>query len=70
MALRYLGLIGVVFVAVVWLLTNRVEPALLGLFGSMIGIGEGADAVRDLAESNRAATNAALKAAEDRESQT
>lgn len=47
-ALRFTGLAGVVFVAGVWLVTDRIEPSLLALFGSMVGIGEGADAVRDL----------------------
>lgn len=47
-AMRFTGLLGVVFVAAVWLLTNRVEPSLLALFGSMVGIGEGADAIREL----------------------
>lgn len=46
-AMRFTGLAGVVFVAAVWLLTNRVEPSLLALFGSMVGIGEGADAIRE-----------------------
>lgn len=47
-ALRYGGLVGVLFVAVVWLLTNRLEPALLAMFGSMVGIGEAGDAIREL----------------------
>ncbi len=51
-ALRFTGLAGVVFVAGVWLVTNRIEPSLLALFGSMVGIGEGADAVRDLVAAN------------------
>lgn len=50
-ALRYAGLAGVIFVAVVWLLTNRLEPALLGLFGSMLGLGEGVDALKELSRS-------------------
>lgn len=50
-ALRFTGLAGVLFVAVVWLLTNRLEPALLGLFGSMLGLGEGVDALKELAAS-------------------
>lgn len=44
---RYLGLTGVVFVALVWLLTNRIEPTLLATFGSLIGLGEAADAARE-----------------------
>lgn len=47
---RYLGYSGVLFVAVVWLLTNRIEPALIGLFGSLIAGGEGADALREFSQ--------------------
>lgn len=46
-ALAYLGILGVLFVSVVWLLTDRLEPALLAFFGSIIGIGEGVGAIRD-----------------------
>jgi hypothetical protein len=46
--MRYGGLSGVAFVAVVWLLTERVEPSLLALFGGMMGVGEGVDALREL----------------------
>lgn len=45
---RYGGILGVVFVAVVWLVTNRFEPGLLAFFGGMIGLGEGVDALKDL----------------------
>lgn len=47
-AMRYGGLFGVVFVAFVWLVTNRIEPSLLALFGGMMGVGEGVDALKEL----------------------
>lgn len=53
-ALRYTGLAGVIFGALFWaathLLTGQgvVEPSLLALFGSMLGLGEVADAFREL----------------------
>ncbi len=50
-ALAYLGIAGVLFVSVVWLLTDRLEPALLAFFGSVIGIGEGVGAIRDFVSS-------------------
>lgn len=47
-ALRYGGLWGaLIFVPAVWLLTNRIEPALIAVFTSMLGLGEAADALRD-----------------------
>lgn len=46
--LRYGGLVGgLLFVPLVWLLTNRLEPALIAFFTTMLGLGEGTDALRD-----------------------
>lgn len=44
----YLGAAGIVFITVVWLLTNRIEPALVALFGSMVGVNEGVQALKDV----------------------
>lgn len=43
----YLGAAGIVFITLVWLLTNRIEPSLVALFGSMVGINEGVQALKD-----------------------
>lgn len=45
--LRYTGLAGVPFVAVVWLLTDRISGELIALFTTLLGLGEGTDALRD-----------------------
>lgn len=51
-ALRYGGLFGgLIFVPAVWLATNRLEPALIALFTSMLGLGEATDALRDFVRS-------------------
>lgn len=34
---------------VVWFLTDRIEPTLLAMAGGMMGVGEGADAIKELA---------------------
>lgn len=53
--LRYVGLsVAFVFVPVVWLLTGRIEPLLLTAGCTAAGLGEGADALRDLARSKAA----------------
>ncbi len=50
--LRYGGLIGgLVFVPLVWLLTGRLEPALIAMFTAMWGFGEGTDALREFSRS-------------------
>ena len=45
---RYLGMLGLVFCAVVWLLADRIEPALLAAFGGLLAVGQGAEAVAAL----------------------
>lgn len=51
--LKYTGLGMTILMALFWAATflitgsGAVEPALLALFGSMVGIGEAADAIRD-----------------------
>ncbi len=50
--LRYGGLVGaLVFVPAVWVLTDRLEPALIAMFSAMWGFGEGVDAMREFARS-------------------
>jgi hypothetical protein len=52
--LRYSGLImAFVFVPLVWLLTGRIEPLLLTAGCTAAGLGEAADAVRELAATKR-----------------
>ncbi len=46
-ALAYAGGIGlVVFVPLVWALTGRIEPYLIGAFTTAIGVGYGGEALR------------------------
>lgn len=37
-----------VFITVFWAMTGRIEPSLVALFGSMVGVSEGVGALRDL----------------------
>jgi hypothetical protein len=45
---RYLGAAGLVFCATVWLATDRLEPTLLGMFGALLGLSQGTDALKSL----------------------
>jgi hypothetical protein len=47
--LRYGGFAIFLFFVAFWVFTNRIEPTLLAGAGTMMGIGEGAAAIRDLA---------------------
>lgn len=46
---RYGGFTGVVFVIGFWAMTGRFEPGILAFLGAMIGLGEGVDALKELA---------------------
>jgi hypothetical protein len=47
-ASKYLGLVGLVFCATVWALTDRIEPTLLATFGTLLGLSQGTEALRTL----------------------
>lgn len=50
--MRYGGLAGgLIFVPLVWLLTDRLAPELIAFFTTIMGIGVGQDALRDFARS-------------------
>lgn len=42
-----IGAAGIVFMTGFWAATGRFEPTFLALFGSLVGISEGANALRD-----------------------
>lgn len=48
---KYGGLVGVIFMAVFWAITHRLEPTLLTFFGGMMGLGEGLEALKELLSS-------------------
>ncbi len=49
--LRYTGLAGVPFVAIVWLVTDRLSGELVAFFTLILGLGQGTDALRDFTRS-------------------
>lgn len=51
----YVGLAGIVACFVVWTLFNRVEPVMLGAFGTLVGLGQGADVLASLRSDARIA---------------
>lgn len=42
---QWLGMAGLVFCALVWLATGRIEPLLLSAFGGLIFVGQAGEAV-------------------------
>lgn len=46
--LKLVGVLGIIFVPVFWALTDRVELAFLPFFGTLAGIGQGLDVLREI----------------------
>lgn len=46
--LKMIGIIGIIFVTTFWALTQRVELAFLPFFGTLAGVGQGMDILREI----------------------
>jgi hypothetical protein len=46
--LKVVGVLGIVFLPAFWALTGRVELAFLPFFGTMAGIGQGLDVLKEI----------------------
>lgn len=49
--LKLVGIVGIVFVPVFWALTGRIELAFLPFFGTLAGVGQGLDVLKELSQS-------------------
>jgi hypothetical protein len=47
-SLKLVGVLGIIFVPVFWALTDRVELAFLPFFGTLAGVGQGLDVLREI----------------------
>jgi len=47
-ALKLVGVLGIIFVPVFWAFTDRIELAFLPFFGTLAGVGQGLDVLREL----------------------
>lgn len=48
--LKLVGVLGIIFVPVFWAFTGRVELAFLPFFGTLAGVGQGLDVLREISE--------------------
>lgn len=63
-SLKLIGAVGIVFVLIFWAFTDRVELAFLPFFGTLAGVGQGLDVLREIREGGGGnGTNAAKDAA-------
>lgn len=49
--LKFIGVLGIVFVPVFWALTGRIELAFLPFFGTLAGVGQGLDVLKEISQS-------------------
>jgi len=47
-ALKLIGALGIVFVVAFWAITSRIELAFLPFFGTLAGVGQGLDVLKEL----------------------
>lgn len=50
-ALKLVGVLGIVFVPIFWALTGRIELAFLPFFGTLAGVGQGLDVLKEISQS-------------------
>lgn len=51
--LKLIGILGIVFVATFWALTGRIELAFLPFFGTLAGVGQGLDVLKEISQARR-----------------
>lgn len=47
-ALKLIGVLGILFVVLFWTFTRRIELAFLPFFGTLAGVGQGLDVLKEL----------------------
>lgn len=55
--LKLVGVVGIIFVPVFWGLTGRIELAFLPFFGTLAGVGQGLDVIKEISQSRGKAAN-------------
>ena len=49
-SLKLVGILGILFVPVFWMLTGRIELAFLPFFGTLAGVGQGLDVLKEISQ--------------------
>ena len=50
-SLKLVGILGIIFVPVFWAFTGRIELAFLPFFGTLAGVGQGLDVLKEISKS-------------------
>lgn len=48
--LKLVGIVGIIFVPAFWALTGRIELAFLPFFGTLAGVGQGLDVLKEISQ--------------------
>jgi hypothetical protein len=48
--LKLVGVLGIIGIPIFWALTNRIELAFLPFFGTLAGVGQGLDVLREISQ--------------------
>lgn len=51
--LKFVGVLGIVFVPTFWAFSGRIELAFLPFFGTLAGVGQGLDVLKEISQQNR-----------------
>lgn len=49
--LKLVGILGIIFTVVFWATTGRIELAFLPFFGTLAGVGQGLDVLKEISQS-------------------
>lgn len=49
-SLKLVGVLGILFVPVFWAFTGRIELAFLPFFGTLAGVGQGLDVLKEISQ--------------------
>lgn len=48
--LKAVGILGIIIVLVFWMITQRIELAFLPFFGTLAGVGQGLDVLKEISQ--------------------
>jgi len=52
--LRLIGILGIIFIPIFWAITGRIELAFLPFFGTLAGVGQGLDVLKEISQISKA----------------
>lgn len=60
--LKLVGVVGIIFVVAFWAITSRIELAFLPFFGTLAGVGQGLDVLKEISQGSRLRSEATNEA--------